>query len=70
MKLIALTIKIDPRLLDEIDEILKDSVRFRSRGHIINCAVDDWLNSPIGNFKPEVKRLKPKEEAKKNETES
>lgn len=41
-RLVAVTFKIHPRLLKEIDKIV-DNIRFRSRGHIINCAIDDWL---------------------------
>lgn len=43
--MVALTIKIHPDLLEEIDNLI-DNIRYRSRGHIINCALDDWMNSP------------------------
>lgn len=40
----ALTIKIPPKLLDEIDRRI-DGVRFRSRGHFISCAVADFIDA-------------------------
>jgi Arc/MetJ-type ribon-helix-helix transcriptional regulator len=52
INLVAVTFKIHPRLLEEIDALV-DNVHFRSRAHVINCAVDDWLNSPP---KPKVVR--------------
>jgi Arc/MetJ-type ribon-helix-helix transcriptional regulator len=52
INLVAVTFKIHPRLLAEIDKLV-DNVHFRSRAHVINCAVDDWLNSPP---KPKVVR--------------
>lgn len=39
---VGVTFKAHPRLLTEIDKAI-DKIHFRSRGHIINCAVDDWL---------------------------
>lgn len=44
-KLIGVTFKIHPRLLEEIDKLI-DNVHYRSRAHVINCAVDDWLKTP------------------------
>jgi metal-responsive CopG/Arc/MetJ family transcriptional regulator len=42
-KLVALTFKIHPDLLEEIDNFI-DNIGYRSRGHVINRIVDDWLN--------------------------
>jgi metal-responsive CopG/Arc/MetJ family transcriptional regulator len=42
-KLVALTFKIHPDLLEEIDNLI-DNIGYRSRGHVINRIVDDWLN--------------------------
>lgn len=40
----ALTIKIHPDLLDEIDRRI-DGIKFRSRGHFIGCAVSDFIDA-------------------------
>lgn len=41
-KMVSLTIKIHPDLLEQIDRHI-EGVRFRSRGHFIGCAVADFI---------------------------
>lgn len=62
-KMVSLTIKIHPDLLEQIDLHI-EGVRFRSRGHFIGCAVADFIE--LG---PELKPRKnfPYPEKVKNE---
>lgn len=41
-KLVAMTFKIHPDLLRDIDELI-DNIQYRSRGHFINRIVDEWF---------------------------
>jgi hypothetical protein len=55
-KLVALTFKIHPDLLEEIDNLI-DNIGYRSRGHVINRIVDDWLNRFHRNPRKDKKKM-------------
>lgn len=42
-KLKAVTFKIHPVILEKIDKYI-ENISFRSRGHIINVALSEWID--------------------------